>query len=126
MLIRLVAVVASAASVLSSLVACSSGTSTQATCNSDGALTYAAFGQPFFKSYCLRCHSASVTGAARKGSPADHNFDTVDEIRGLSEHIDQYAGGGPAGVNVKMPTDGPKPTEEERRKLSQWLACGAP
>ena len=84
------------------------------------------FGQSFMKTYCLRCHSAPVQGAARKGAPSDHNFDLADEIRGLADHIDQYAGSGPAATNTTMPPGEAKPSLEERRKLSEWLACGAP
>lgn len=102
------------------------GVATTATCPTNSTLTYASFGEPFMKTYCLRCHSESVKGAARNGAPDDHNFDKADDIRSLAEHIDQYAGSGPAGTNEIMPTTDPKPTWHERQQLSQWLACGAP
>jgi len=102
------------------------GTPTQATCPSTQTLTYANFGQSFMQNYCLTCHSASVTGDARNGAPSDHNFDVLDDIRSLADHIDEYAGSGPAATNTLMPKDDPRPSVEERRKLSEWLACGAP
>jgi uncharacterized membrane protein len=102
------------------------GMATEATCPATQTLTYANFGQAFMQSYCLRCHSQDVMGNARQGAPSDHNFDTLDEIQGLAEHIDEYAGSGPAATNTGMPTDTPSPSTEERRKLSEWLACGAP
>lgn len=102
------------------------GTATQATCPSTQTLTYANFGQSFMQSYCLRCHSSAVSGDARNGAPSDHNFDSLDEIRPLSEHIDEYAGSGPAATNTIMPEGDPKPSTEDRRKLAEWLACGAP
>lgn len=102
------------------------GVSTKATCPTPQTLTYANFGQSFMKNNCLRCHSTSVKGEARKGAPDDHNFDLVDDIRALANHIDQYAGSGPSGTNEIMPKDDPKPSTEDRRKLSEWLACGAP
>lgn len=102
------------------------GIATNATCPPENTLTYASFGGPFMKRYCLGCHSESVKDAARGGAPDDHNFDKLDDIRSLAEHIDQYAGSGPAGTNEVMPTTDPKPSWHERQQLSQWLACGAP
>lgn len=89
-------------------------------------LTYEEFARPFLEDYCLRCHSADVEGPAREGAPADHNFDTHSECRNLADHIDQRAGSGPDATNTEMPPDDPRPSTEERRMLSEWLACGAP
>ncbi len=102
------------------------GISTNTTCPATQSLTYANFGQAFLQTYYLRCHSANVSGDARQGAPEDHNFDVLDDVRSLAEHIDQYAGSGPAATNTVMPKDSPAPSTEERRKLSEWLACGAP
>jgi uncharacterized membrane protein len=102
------------------------GVATGATCPTTSSLTYENFGRAFMQSYCLRCHSAAVTGAARMGAPADHNFDEINVIRGLAEHIDLYAGAGPAATNTLMPENDPRPTLDERMQLSTWLACTAP
>ena len=102
------------------------GPLTQAVCPPQQTLTYANFGRSFLTTYCLRCHSSSVQGAARMSAPSDHNFDTLIEIRGLAMHIDQKAGSGPVATNTSMPTIDPRPTLEARKKLSEWLACGAP
>ena len=32
----------------------------------------------------------------------------------------------PSNVNTEMPLGNPAPSEDERRQLSVWLACGAP
>ena len=84
------------------------------------------FGQGFFGTYCQRCHASTVTGAARNGAPADHNFDQVEDIRLLADHIDELAAAGTTAVNTAMPPDGAKPSDAERRQLGEWLACGAP
>lgn len=97
-----------------------------AACPEGSTLTYESFGRSFMESYCLRCHSESVTGADRFGAPSDHNFDTIIEIQGLAGHIDQMAGAGPDSTNEIMPTDDPAPTLAEREQLAEWLACGAP
>lgn len=102
------------------------GPPTGATCPDGSTLTYENLGKPFMESYCLRCHSESVTGADRQGAPSDHNFDDIISIRGLTEHIDEKAGSGPDATNEFMPTTDPKPTTDERAQLSEWLACGAP
>jgi hypothetical protein len=102
------------------------GDLTGAECPSDSTLTYESFGKKFMTDYCLHCHSKSVKDAARNGAPGDHNFDSLAEIDLLKEHIDQYAGSGPKATNTKMPAADPKPSKEEREKLSQWIACGTP
>ena len=103
------------------------GPETGAECPSGGTqLTYENFGKDFFSKYCLSCHSESKTGTARNGAPADHNFDKLADIQLLAAHIDQNAGSGPKATNTDMPRgSGPKPDEAERKKLSEWLACGA-
>jgi cytochrome c5 len=101
------------------------GPLTGATCPTDNKPTYDNFGKKFMDDYCLRCHSSSKTGAARTGAPADHNFDSILDIQLLAAHIDQMAGSGPDATNTKMPPTDPKPSMEERQKLSQWMACGA-
>ena len=101
------------------------GVPSGATCPPVSTLTYENFGKPFFESYCTRCHSSSVTGNARNGAPADHDFDVEDAIIAVAEHIDGLAAAGPASVNTNMPPSDPKPTEAERRQLGEWLACEA-
>jgi uncharacterized membrane protein len=102
------------------------GVSTQAVCPTPSVLTYANFGQAFFTAYCQRCHASTVTDLARMGAPADHTFDTAEQIRALSHHIDELAAAGPAATNTEMPPDGAMPTGAERLQLGEWLACGAP
>lgn len=102
------------------------GEPTGAICPTDSQLSYENFGRTFMDSYCLRCHSSTVTGADREGAPDDHNFDTRAEIQTFAEHIDEMAGSGPDATNTIMPPDGDAPSQAEREMLSQWLACGAP
>jgi uncharacterized membrane protein len=97
-----------------------------AICPTTQTLTYANFAGAFFEQYCQRCHAGTVTGAARNGAPDDHTFDTVTDIVVNKTHIDENAAAGPKAVNKTMPPNGAKPTDEERRKLGEWLACGAP
>lgn len=91
-------------------------------------LTYANFGQSFFGSYCLRCHSVNVPVAARNGAPTDHNFDTLSDVQGLKDHIDQVAGMNPNGSvkNTAMPFNPPAPPDLDRQRLSCWIAAGLP
>lgn len=101
----------------------SEGTSSGASCPSTDAPTYGSFGRDFMENYCTRCHSSDVKGAARMMAPGDHNFDSLDEIALMVEHIDQAAAAGPDAVNTRMPPSDPKPSMLEREKLGQWLAC---
>lgn len=109
-------------------------------CPANSTLRYAGgtptnFGQTFFATYCLRCHSVSLTGDARNGATIGVNFDTLDGIRAHLCRIDDFAGQGPVKTpNDKfMPFVEPQlvppeqfPSDGERSQLSQWLACGAP
>ncbi len=102
------------------------GTPSGAACPNDSTLTWDNFGKGFMDSYCTRCHSTNLTGAARQGAPNDHNFESVALIGEQIDHIDEATAAGPNAVNTAMPIGSPTPTEAERRMLGEWLACGAP
>lgn len=102
------------------------GPPTGATCPSGSTLTYDNFAKGFFSEYCTRCHSEKLKGDARMKAPADHNFDTIEEIELLAKHIDEKAGSGPSATNSLMPPSNPKPSEADRKKLSEWIACDVP
>ena len=109
------------------LAACGPGRGpTGSTCPATSSLTYENFGRGFFESHCNRCHAASVQGTLRKGAPVTVTFDTVGDIRAQSSDIDQLAASGPEAHNVAMPTTPPRPSDEAREQLGEWLACGAP
>ena len=102
-----------------SLAACGSGLgdSTGSTCPTGSTLTYANFGQAFIQTNCLACHSAS--------GPESPKLDTLAQVQTNKTDIDRAAAAGPNGVNTYMP-DGSSVAEADRRKLGEWLACGAP
>jgi hypothetical protein len=112
------------------LVACTTkptlGPPTGAVCPADSTLTYQSFGKPFMDHYCTECHDSMKLGAARKGAPDFHDFDTLFGIRGVANHIDESTAAGPHAFNDSMPEDDPKPSDMERYQLGEWLACGAP
>ncbi len=89
-------------------------------------LTYQNFGQGFFTSYCTRCHSSTLSGDARNGAPEGDDWDSLERIRDEADEIDEFAGAEGDKVHTQMPPNPPNPSDEERRKLSEWLACGAP
>ena len=104
-----------------------------------GDLTYDGadgFGKKFMDDYCIVCHSSTLTHSKRNGAPLFHDFDSLLGVLRTPDHIDQQAGFGPAAENSFMPPDecpttpGGKlntsckqPTNAERRKLAQWIAC---
>lgn len=96
-----------------------------ATCPEASELSYDNFGREFFETYCLRCHSAAISGAMRQ-APLDRNFDELTMIRALARPIDQQTGVGPLQQNQIMPPGDNRPTRDERMHLAEWLACGAP
>lgn len=97
-----------------------------AECPEESTLTWDTFGKQFMASYCTRCHSSALSGAQRQGAPNDHNFDSPEGVRDELEHVDGQAAAGPDVMNTGMPLGDPTPTEDERRQLGEWLACGAP
>jgi uncharacterized membrane protein len=98
-----------------------------AVCPSSEAPTAQDFGHAFLKAHCLSCHSASATGATRRGAPAGMNFDTPEEVRQWAAAIDAHSAAGPASVNTQMPPSSHSPPSlDDRVKLGLWLACGAP
>ncbi len=104
-----------------------SGSTTGATCPPSNTLTAQSFGTAFLQAYCLSCHSQSVTGDARQGAPLGLDFDTLGEVHLQLPLIDTHAAAGPRATNTAMPpAQHPQPTQQEREKLGQWLACGAP
>jgi hypothetical protein len=97
-------------------VACGKdGGPTGATCPPDSTLTYANFGEPLLSSVCLECHNS-----LRKP-----NLSTQAAVQANIAAIDRMAAAGPDATNTAMPDDGPI-SNADRRKLGEWLACGAP
>ena len=90
-------------------------------CPEGSVLTWENFGAPFLRNWCTGCHSADVAGPARYGAPEGVDFDTLGAARGWRERIHARAG----DANTAMPPAG-GPTSEERERLAEWLACGAP
>jgi hypothetical protein len=99
-------------------------TPTGATCTTEAtALTYEDFGAPFMAAYCTRCHSSELHGEDRNGAPIFHDFDTLEGILNVSDHVDEQAGIGPDAENRFMPPDGAAPSDDERRQLAEWVVC---
>lgn len=103
-------------------------------------LTYDNFGQAFMVKYCTNCHSSDLPHSERNGAPIYHDFDTLEGVLEVPDHIDEQAGIGPKASNHFMPGDGtggrcpsmkggpldedcPEPTDEERTNLAVWIAC---
>lgn len=99
-----------------SVAACGEdGQATGSTCPPGSTLTYASFGQAFMQRNCLSCHT-------NQQSPT---LTTQAAIQANKADIDRVAAAGPNGVNTVMPQGG-SVSEDDRRKLGEWLACGAP
>lgn len=112
---------------LVALVACSEppeGKDSGATCPPADKPDYASFGMAFFDTYCLDCHSTSKAGADRHDAPIAINFDTRALVRENTSNIDKQAAWGPDAHNVIMPPDGEiQPTDAERLRLGEYIAC---
>ena len=86
-------------------------------------LTYENFGDNFFQNYCLRCHSQTLVGdVARSDAPLGINYDTIEGVREFAKRIRLRAG--QLGDMPPLLAPVPKPSQEERRTLIQWIDCG--
>lgn len=99
-------------------------TPTQSKCPTTDPPTYDNFGRTFFETYCTKCHDAAKPPGMRGGAPAAINFDTLAGIRMFTMQIDEQAAIGPAATNRFMPGgSGPLPSDDERRRLGELVAC---
>lgn len=83
-------------------------------------LTYQNFGATFMETHCQSCHGSKSSD--RLGAPGDFIFDAYDQVHSRADRIFARS----AADNDSMP---PGPADipiEERNKLAEWLACGAP
>jgi hypothetical protein len=91
-------------------------------CPPDSFLDATNFGVPFFTTWCTGCHSSDLVGdAERQMAPSEYNFDSIDVIRTNLLHAYSTA----ADDHDDMPPAG-GPSPEDRERLGEWLACGAP
>lgn len=109
---------------LAMLAACGGGDGgSGATCPTANPPTYDTFGKTFFDTYCTSCHSSARSGAARGGAPVGRDYDTLAGIREELADIDAESAAGPDATNTAMPPGIPKPSDDDRRKLGEFLAC---
>ncbi len=100
------------------------GPPTESVCPEGSTLTWESFGQEFMATYCTECHASTLMGDDRQGAPLYHDFDTLEGVLPVLDHVDWKAAAGPAATNELMPPAGnPTPTLEERQQLGEWLAC---
>jgi len=83
-------------------------------------LSYETFGALFMGKYCQQCHGSAVED--RQGAPGEFIFDTLEQIQRHRERIFVRS----AADNDSMPPGPDDPSQQERDKLAEWLACGAP
>ncbi len=90
-------------------------------CPPDNTTTYANTGAPILISWCVSCHSSHVPANQRQGATMGVNFDTVE---GISEQLLRiYARAGDDN-DTMPPVD--SLSADERQRLGDWIACGAP
>ena len=93
----------------------------QRECPPDSTLTWGNFGAPFMLDWCTGCHSEDLLEGERREAPMDINLQRLDDVRASMDLVWAEAG----DHNTAMPPVG-GPSAEERRRLGEWLACGAP
>ncbi|MCK6527942.1 hypothetical protein L6R50_10420 [Myxococcota bacterium] len=92
------------------------------------ALTWEGFAQPFYESYCTRCHASDLDGWYRQGAPGYWNYDDFEEATVVD------TADGDLGVvwrvvaeEARMPPNSwVRPSRGEIADLGEWLACGQP
>ncbi len=88
-------------------------------CSEAMTVTWNSWGRGFLTESCQGCHASTATN--RYGAPEEVVFDTVDDAWAWSDRILARA----AGENPSMPPAGGV-TDDDRTRLSWWLACGEP
>lgn len=84
--------------------------------------TFESLAQPFFATYCLRCHSSAlVTFEARNGAPIGFDWDDESIVREQLPAIRSAV-----GVTNFMPFNAPFPSCAERERLVRWIDAAAP
>src|SRR5258708_40342659 len=82
-------------------------------------LTYDNFGKGFLDGHCQGCDGAA--GGDRRGAPSGYDFGDIQSVHKYSVRIFDRA----AASNTTMPPGPDDPSEADRTKLADWLACGA-
>jgi hypothetical protein len=77
------------------------------------AVSYEAFGESFFTTYCLSCHASM-----------DPTFNDLSEIQPYLEDIRTRVIAPPAPAQQMPPRGLKQPTAAEKTKLEQWIDCG--
>lgn len=90
-------------------------------CSSIVSASWDNYGENFIRNYCRGCHSSQLAPDDRHGAPPSVNLETLEDVHMRLERIEDRA----TGEDPDMPPGG-GPTEEERRRLADWLSCGAP
>ncbi len=83
-------------------------------------LTYQNFGHLFLDRNCQGCHGRA--GDSRNGAPTGVGFATRQDAQAWADRIYMRS----AANNTSMPPGPLDPAAEDREKLAEWLACGAP
>jgi uncharacterized membrane protein len=101
------------------------GDLTGAVCPDVDPPTYVNFGQQLMTTYCIDCHSETLSGDDREGAPPTIDFDTQSLLRQHTSRIDKQAAFGPMAQNRLMPPADfdPKPSDAERTRLGEYIAC---
>ncbi len=86
-----------------------------------GGDSWATYASGFFASYCTRCHSSALTGAARNGAPDGYDWDDQATVRAHLAMIRDSV-----GVSNFMPLSAPNPSCDERRRIVRWIDADAP
>lgn len=89
-------------------------------CPTGSTVTYANFGSNFMDQYCQRCHGS--LSPDRQGAPGEFIFDTRAQVVQHRARIFVRSAAG----NDSMPPGPNDPSMDERNRLAEWLACGAP
>jgi uncharacterized membrane protein len=67
------------------------------------------------------CHSSELSGADRNGAPAGLDWDDLEVV---GENLDRIRVR--AAETETMPPSDPRPFDEERDMLAEWIDCDAP
>lgn len=97
-------------------------------CPPDNPLTFRSFGAGFLRTWCTGCHSSTLPANDRQDAPEGVDFDGLALFQPHAKEVLERAvleAQKPPESASPMPPAGLVP-EADRKRLAQWIECGAP
>jgi uncharacterized membrane protein len=86
-------------------------------------LSYEKTAAPFIQKYCVSCHGAGLTGAARMAAPVGHDYGTLALLEEKGHITAERVSATGAASMPPDRTGIDQPTDQEREDFLEWMDC---